>query len=94
MVGFPDPVLGERVCAVVVPRPDAQRHHARAAGAQTGGQRALQQVGGDARVLADDHAGRRLAALRQHGGRSLADTVGQRRIQRFVDDTANSVGTE
>ena len=73
----------------------AQVEHVGPGGAQPGDQRPLQQIGGDAGVLADGKPG--LPApllLGHHVGGGHAHLVRQRRVQSVVDDTADAVGSK
>ena len=73
----------------------AQVEHIRPRGAQPRNQRPLQQIRGDAGILADGEAGLSASLLPGHhlrGGH--AHPEGQHGVQSVVDDTADAVGSK
>ena len=73
---------------------DAQMKHIGAGGAQSGNQSTLQQVRGDAGVLADGHQRLVVALSGEHLSGGQAHLVGQSGVQTGVDHAADSVSTK
>ena len=72
-------------------RHDPQQLHARADTAKAGGQRILEHIGGDARILADDHLRVTVGFVRQHLGSGPAQLGCQLAGQILIGDSSDSV---
>ena len=72
-------------------RDHTQHDRVAAAGRQPRDQRALQHVGGNARILADHDGRLRAGIIRKRNRRRLADPVGKLCIQRLVCHAADAV---
>ena len=69
-------------------------HRIGAAGTETGDQRTLQHIRGNAGVLAQDNCRRTAFGAAKADGGGLTDAVGQITSQRFVGNATNTVRSE